>query len=44
VPNVLAAFDLPDCYNALKARNLRQVEPWGPDAKPATANVAASGS
>jgi dienelactone hydrolase/pimeloyl-ACP methyl ester carboxylesterase len=34
VPNVLTAFDLPDCYNALKAKGLRQVEPWGPDAKP----------
>ena len=34
VPNVLAAFDLPDCYKALEEKDLRQVEPWGPDAKP----------
>ncbi len=26
VPNVLASFDLPDCYAALKAKDLRQVE------------------
>jgi dienelactone hydrolase/pimeloyl-ACP methyl ester carboxylesterase len=30
VPNVLARFDLPDCYRALRARKLRQIEPWGP--------------
>jgi dienelactone hydrolase len=36
LPNVLAAFDLPDCYAALRAKNLRQIEPWGPDAKPIT--------
>ncbi len=36
VPNVLTSFDLPDCYQALKAKDLRQVEPWGPDAKPVT--------
>ena len=35
VPNVLSAFDLPDCYKALQGRSLRQIEPWGPDAKPA---------
>ncbi|HSV99618.1 MAG TPA: hypothetical protein VLI39_05560 [Sedimentisphaerales bacterium] len=34
VPNVLSAFDLPDCYRALEAKNLRQIEPWGPVAKP----------
>jgi len=34
VPNVLSAFDLPDCYRALRGKDLRQVEPWGPDAKP----------
>ena len=28
-PGVLAAFDLPDCYRALTARNLRLVEPLG---------------
>jgi dienelactone hydrolase/pimeloyl-ACP methyl ester carboxylesterase len=43
VPNILGAFDLPDCYKALQAKRLRQVEPWGLDAKPITAN-AASGS
>ena len=44
VPNVLAAFDMPDCYKALKAKGLRQVEPWGPDAKPVAPDAAASGS
>jgi len=34
VPNVLSAFDLPDCYEALRVKRLRQVEPWDPDAKP----------
>ena len=34
VPNVLSAFDLPDCYRALQEKGLRQIEPWGPDAKP----------
>jgi pimeloyl-ACP methyl ester carboxylesterase len=34
VPNILAAFDLPDCYQALQAKNLRQIDPWGADAKP----------
>lgn len=34
VPNVLSAFDLPDCYRALEAKDLRQIEPWGPSAKP----------
>ncbi|MES2695170.1 MAG: acetylxylan esterase [Verrucomicrobiota bacterium] len=29
VPEVLKAFDLPDCYRALAAKQLRQVEPWG---------------
>jgi hypothetical protein len=29
VPNVLEQFDLPDCYRALEAKKLRQVEPWG---------------
>jgi hypothetical protein len=28
-PGVLAAYDLPDCYRALEARQLRLVEPWG---------------
>lgn len=29
VPGVLAKFDLPDCYRALAAKQLRQIEPWG---------------
>ena len=29
IPNVLAHFDLPDCYRALEAKQLRQIEPWG---------------
>lgn len=29
VPSVLASFDLPDCYRALEAKKLRQIEPWG---------------
>jgi dienelactone hydrolase len=29
LPNVLAHFDLPDCYRALEAKQLRQIEPWG---------------
>ena len=28
-PGVLASFDLPDCYRALKAKNLRLLEPRG---------------
>jgi dienelactone hydrolase len=36
VPDVLASFDLPDCYRALEPKHLRQIEPWGPDAKPLT--------
>lgn len=35
VPNVLADFDLPDCYQALAAKKLRQIEPW-PALIPAT--------
>jgi cephalosporin-C deacetylase-like acetyl esterase len=31
VPNVLDAFDLPDCYEALKSKQLRMIDPWGPD-------------
>ena len=30
LPNVLARFDLPDCYRALRAKGLRHIEPWGP--------------
>jgi len=29
VPGVLAKFDLPDCYRALTAKKLQQIEPWG---------------
>ncbi len=29
LPNVLAAFDLPDVYAALEARGLKNLEPWG---------------
>jgi hypothetical protein len=28
-PGVLASFDLPDCYRALKAKDLRLLEPLG---------------
>jgi len=28
LPDVLKTFDLPDCYQALKAKDLIQVEPW----------------
>jgi hypothetical protein len=31
VPNVLDAFDLPDCYKALKSKQLRMIDPWDPD-------------
>ena len=34
VPNILASFDLPNCYQALQPKSLRQIDPWGPDAKP----------
>jgi hypothetical protein len=33
VPNVLTKFDLPDCYEALQGKKLRQVDPWGPNAQ-----------
>ncbi|MHC1763805.1 MAG: acetylxylan esterase [Verrucomicrobiia bacterium] len=33
VPGVLHRFDLPDCYRELQAKNLRQIEPWGPKAR-----------
>ena len=32
LPGVLRRFDLPDCYRALAAKKLRQIEPWGPSA------------
>ena len=28
LPDVLARFDLPDCYAALQSKRLRQIEPW----------------
>ena len=31
VPNILETFDLPDCYKALKKKNLKQIDPSGPD-------------
>jgi dienelactone hydrolase len=31
VPGALERFDLPDCYRALQRKQLRQVEPWGPN-------------
>ena len=33
-PGVLKRFDLPDCYRALEAKRLRQIEPWGAGASP----------
>lgn len=29
LPDVLRHFDLPDCYAALKSKNLKLIEPWG---------------
>ncbi|NOR65795.1 MAG: hypothetical protein GQ528_00380, partial [Woeseiaceae bacterium] len=31
VPNILKSFDLPDCYEMLKSKNLKQIDPWGPN-------------
>jgi len=31
VPNILKSFDLPDCYRALREKNLNRIDPWGPD-------------
>ncbi len=31
VPDILKSFDLPDCYKVLEDKNLKQIEPWGPD-------------
>ena len=39
LPNVLAHFDLPDCYAELRDKKLRQVDPWN-----ATPTSSASGS
>ncbi|HIA20792.1 MAG TPA: hypothetical protein EYN70_15490, partial [Planctomycetaceae bacterium] len=33
LPDVLSHFDLPDCYRDLKKKKLRQIEPWGADAR-----------
>jgi dienelactone hydrolase len=35
LPGVLRHFDLPDCYRALAAKGLRQIEPWNALAEPA---------
>lgn len=35
VPGVLKSFDLKDCYAALEAKKLKQVEPWDANGKPA---------
>jgi pimeloyl-ACP methyl ester carboxylesterase len=34
LPNVLEFFDLPDCYELLKKKNLRQIDPYGADGRP----------
>ena len=34
LPNVLAHFDLPDCYRTLASKKLRQIEPWGATGEP----------
>jgi len=34
VPNVLEFFDLPDCYETLRKKNLRQIDPCGADGQP----------
>jgi hypothetical protein len=33
LPNVLRFFDLPDCYELLKKKNLRQIDPYGADGR-----------
>lgn len=33
LPNVLARFDLPDCYAELKVKDLRQIDPWGAEGR-----------
>ncbi len=32
LPGALEKFDLPDCYLELRAKRLRLIHPWGPDA------------
>lgn len=34
VPGVLRSFDLPDCYDVLKAKKLKQIEPLGSTGRP----------
>lgn len=34
VPDVLEAFDLPDCYRVLASKGLKQIDPWGPNMQP----------
>ena len=34
VPGVLRSFDMDDCYKALEAKKLKQIEPWGAAGKP----------
>ncbi|MBN2594278.1 MAG: acetylxylan esterase [Sedimentisphaerales bacterium] len=31
VPDILRFFDLPDCYRILESKNLKQIDPRGPD-------------
>jgi hypothetical protein len=31
VPDILKFFDLSDCYKALEAKSLKQIESWGPN-------------
>jgi dienelactone hydrolase len=31
VPDILKFFDLPDCYKVLESKNLKQIDPWGPN-------------
>jgi len=33
VPSILKSFDLTDCYKVLQAKNLKQIDPCGPDGK-----------
>jgi dienelactone hydrolase len=33
LPDILKHFDLPDCYHALAAKKLRQIDPWGAEGK-----------
>ncbi|QDS90123.1 Alpha/beta hydrolase family protein [Rosistilla ulvae] len=31
VPGILQRFDLPDCYRYLESKQLKQIDPWGPN-------------